>query len=37
MGMTFTEILVPEDLADTAIELLEEANRGKFRIEGSET
>jgi hypothetical protein len=37
MGMTFTEILVPEDLADTAIELLEEADRGRFRIEGADT
>jgi hypothetical protein len=37
MAMGFAEILVPEDLADTAVELLEEADRGKFRIDGSET
>jgi hypothetical protein len=35
MGMGFAEILVPEDLADTAIDLLEEADRGRFRIDGS--
>jgi hypothetical protein len=37
MGMGFAEILVPEDVADIAIALLEEADRGKFQIDGSET
>ena len=32
----FVQILVPEDFADTAIDLLEEADRGKFLIDGSE-
>jgi hypothetical protein len=37
LGIGFVEILVPRELADAARELLDEADRGEFNIDASDT